>query len=145
MTDRRRRALLSGPFLSGTNAITRDGKLGNLDMNGNRAGGIIFGPRHIVVVAGRNKIARDLGAAMARVKCQAAPPNAKHRGKHTPCTTAGRCSDCRSPDRTCNVWTITEKSSPKSRIKVVLVDEDLGLQRSVVPERGQWQNQRTTK
>ena len=35
--------------------------------------------------------------------------------------------DCSSPQRICNVWTITAKSYPKERIKVVLIDADLGL------------------
>jgi hypothetical protein len=30
-------------------------------------------------------------------------------------------------DRICNTWTITQKSYPKGRIKIILVNEDLGL------------------
>jgi hypothetical protein len=37
------------------------------------------------------------------------------------------CEECRSPDRICNVWSIHEKSFPPARIKVVLINEDLGL------------------
>ena len=35
--------------------------------------------------------------------------------------------DCSSPARICNVWTIHEKSYPKGRIKVILINQDLGL------------------
>ena len=37
------------------------------------------------------------------------------------------CEECKSRDRICNTWTITEKSSPKGRVKVVLINEALGL------------------
>lgn len=35
--------------------------------------------------------------------------------------------DCNSPDRICNVWSITEKSYPAGRIKVILIHQELGL------------------
>jgi len=47
--------------------------------------------------------------------------------KKTPCVKTSYCEDCKSPDRICNVWTITEKSFPRGRIKVVLINQDLGL------------------
>jgi hypothetical protein len=99
----------------------------NLDSLGNRVGGLTFGPLNVVVVAGRNKIVPDLEAAMRRVKDYAAPVNARRLGKQTPCATTGVCVDCASPDRICSVWTVTEKSKPKGRIAVVLVNADLGL------------------
>lgn len=128
LIERRRQALLVDLFFTGSNAVTEAGHLVNLDMVGNRVGGITFGPKHVVIVVGRNKIVPDLGAAMQRIKDYAAPLNAiRHPGLKTPCVKTGRCYDCKSPDRICNVWTITEKSYPKGRIKVILVDEDLGL------------------
>ena len=47
--------------------------------------------------------------------------------KKTPCIKTGYCDDCKSPDLICNTWTITEKSYPKGRIKLVLINEDLGF------------------
>jgi hypothetical protein len=47
--------------------------------------------------------------------------------KKTPCATTGRCQDCKAHDRICNHWTITEKSYPKHRIKVVLINQDMGF------------------
>ena len=38
-----------------------------------------------------------------------------------------RCEDCNSPHRICNVWTIMEKSFPRGRVKVILINEELGL------------------
>ena len=125
--ERRRQALLVDLFFTGTNAVTQDGMLVNLDMVGNRVGAITFGPRYVVIVAGRNKIVSDLDEAMTRIKNIAAPINAiRHRIK-TPCVKTAVCMDCKSPDRICNTWTITEKSYPKGRIKILLINRDLGL------------------
>ncbi len=126
--ERRRRALLVDLFFSGSNAVTECGKLVNLDMVGNRTAGITFGPRHVVLCIGRNKIVPNVERAMERIKNQAAPMNAiRHPGFKTPCVTTSYCADCSSPDRICNTWTITEKSYPKARIKVILINQDLGL------------------
>jgi L-lactate utilization protein LutB len=124
---RRRKAILTDLFLTGTNAVTASGMLVNLDMIGNRVGGITFGPKMVVIVVGRNKIVSTLEDAMNRIKNYAAPANATRHGKKTPCVKTSYCMDCSSPDRICNIWTIHEKSHPKGRIKVILINQDLGL------------------
>ena len=124
----RRQALLTDLFLTGSNALTQKGQLVNLDMIGNRVGGITFGPKHVVLFIGINKITANLEEAMHRDRTIAAPRNAiRHEGFRTPCHKTGVCMDCNSPDRICNVWTITEKSYPAGRIKVILIGEELGL------------------
>ena len=123
----RRRSLLVDLFITGTNAITEMGQLVNLDMIGNRIGGITFGPKHVVILVGRNKIVSDLEDAMYRIMNYVAPTNAMRLDMKTPCVKTSRCEECKSPDRICNTWTITEKSFPKGRVKVVLINEDLGL------------------
>ncbi|MDY0040856.1 MAG: lactate utilization protein [Desulforhabdus sp.] len=124
---RRRQALLTDLFITGTNAVTETGKLVNLDMIGNRVAAITFGPRHVVVLVGRNKIVPDLEEAMMRIKEYAAPTNAIRLDKKTPCAKTSYCEECKSPERICNHWTVTEKSFPKGRVKVVLVNENLGI------------------
>jgi L-lactate utilization protein LutB len=125
--ERRRKSLLVDLFITGTNAVTEDGQLVNLDMFGNRVAALTFGPKHVVVIVGRNKIVPSLDDAMFRVKNIAAPANAMRLDKKTPCVKTSYCDECKSPDRICNTWTITEKSYPKGRVKVVLVNQDLGL------------------
>jgi len=126
--ERRRQALLVDLFFSGSNAVTEKGQLVNLDMVGNRVGAITFGPKHVVLFIGRNKIVTDLEQARERIKTVAAPANAiRHTGLKTPCTKTASCSDCSSPERICNTWVITEKSFPKGRVKIVLINEDGGL------------------
>ncbi|TKB07574.1 lactate utilization protein [Desulforhopalus sp. IMCC35007] len=125
--ERRRQGLLVDFYLTGTNALTEDGHLVNLDMIGNRVAALTFGPKKVVVLIGRNKIVPDLESAMYRIKDYAAPTNAMRLDCKTPCAKTSECADCKSPGRICNSWAITEKSFPKNRITVILIDEELGL------------------
>ena len=127
MVERRRQSLLVDLFITGTNAVTETGMLVNLDMIGNRICGMTFGAKHVIILVGRNKIVPDLDEAMFRIKNYVAPANAMRLDKKTPCAKTGYCEDCKSPDRICNTWTVTEKSFPKGRVRVVLINEDLGL------------------
>ena len=127
MQERRRQSLLVDLFITGSNAVTETGQLVNLDMFGNRIGAITFGPKHVIILVGRNKIVTDLDEAMFRIKNYAAPVNTMRLGKKTPCSKTSYCEECKSPDRICNTWTITEKSFPKGRVKVVLINEDMGF------------------
>ena len=127
MLERRRQSLLVDCFITGSNAVTESGQLVNLDMTGNRIGGLTFGPKHVIVIVGRNKIVGDLKDAIFRVKNYVAPVNAMRLDKKTPCVKTSYCEECKSPDRICNTWTITEKSFPKGRVRVVLVNQELGF------------------
>ena len=127
MLERKRASLLVDLFFTGTNAITEDGQLVNLDMMGNRVAALTFGPKHVIVLVGRNKIVPEIEDAMARIKDLAAPANAMRLDKKTPCTKTAYCHECSSPDRICNTWTITEKSFPKQRVKILLINDDMGL------------------
>ena len=127
MIERRRQALLVDVFITGTNAVTETGQLVNLDMIGNRIGGLTFGPKWVIILVGRNKIVSDIDEAIYRIKNYVAPINSMRLDKKTPCVKTSYCEECKSPDRICNTWTITEKSFPKGRVKIVLINEDLGL------------------
>jgi len=125
--ERRRQALLADLFLTGSNAVTVCGKFVNLDMIGNRTAAISFGPKKVVLFVGQNKLVPDLAGAIDRIRDHAAPLNAKRHNMSTPCAKTGRCHDCSSPQRICNTWSIIDKCFPVGRIKVVLIEEDLGL------------------
>jgi L-lactate utilization protein LutB len=127
MLERRRQSLLVDLFITGTNAVTETGQLVNLDMIGNRIGALTFGPKWVIILVGRNKITADLDEAMFRVKNYVAPINSMRLDKKTPCVKTSYCEECKSPDRICNTWTITEKAFPKGRVKVVLINEDMGF------------------
>jgi len=125
--ENRRKALLVDLFFSGTNAITEQGWLVNLDMIGNRVAALTFGPKKVVVLAGQNKIVPDLATAQKRIKNYSAPANTMRLQKKNPCLTTGYCHDCKSEERICNVWTIQEKCFPKQRICIILIAKDMGL------------------
>jgi hypothetical protein len=127
LVERRRQALLVDLFFTGTNAITETGQLVNLDMQGNRVAAITHGPRNVVLLIGRNKLVPDLETAFLRIKNYVAPINAMRLGMKTPCAKTSTCEECESPERICNSWVITEKSFPKGRTRIVLINEDLGL------------------
>ena len=126
-----RQALLVDMFITGTNAVTETGILVNLDMWGNRVGAMAYGPRNVVIITGRNKIVPDLESAMSRIKNYSAPVNAishdMHCPRKTPCVATSYCNDCKGEWRICNTWVINEKSFPNGRIKVILINEDLGF------------------
>jgi len=118
-------------YLCSSNAITEDGKLVNIDSTGNRVASMIFGPKKVIVVAGKNKIVKDLGEALRRLKKVAGPMNARrHNLVELPCVATGACTECDSPKRICRVITIMEKAPNRVRepnLTVVLVAEKLGF------------------
>lgn len=120
-------ALNSDYFLMSSNAITQDGKLVNVDGNGNRLAALIYGPKNVIIVAGVNKIRIDEETARKRVRNQAAPANATRLDIKTPCVKTGYCSDCQVEDTICCQTVITRRSREKARIKVILVGEKLGF------------------
>lgn len=124
--ERRRQGLLTDLFITGTNAVTKEGHLVNLDGLGNRVAGLTFGPKHVALLLGRNKIVTDMEQAIDRIKDFAAPANTIRLNKKTPCVKTFQCEDCSSPDRICNTWTITEKSNPPERVKIILINDDVG-------------------
>ncbi|MHB8068874.1 MAG: lactate utilization protein [Desulfobaccales bacterium] len=121
------RQIASPVFLTSTNALTRDGKLVNIDNTGNRVAAMIFGPQHVIVVAGINKIVANLEEALRRIKEKVAPVNTRRRQDQTPCAVTGKCEDCHSPHRLCRVTTILErKTRGVGTFSVIMVKEDLG-------------------
>lgn len=122
----RRQGLIADVMIASTNAITLDGRLVNLDGIGNRVAAMAYGPKKVILVVGMNKVAPDLGSAIARVKHYAAPVNAIRFGVKTPCIESGLCQDCRSAQRICNIWSTIEGHMIKDRIHVKLVGEFLG-------------------
>lgn len=119
-------AIFSDVYLSSTNAITEDGRLINIDGNGNRVAAMFFGPKKVRVIIGKNKIATDYDSAIERIKEVACHKNAIRLNRKTPCASAPKCLDCKSNDRMCNITTIIEGKPPMMDFKVYLVNEDLG-------------------
>ncbi len=121
-TKRRREGMLTDIYVTGTNAITRDGKLVNADGSGNRVAALIFGPKKVLIVAGVNKIVDTLEDGFKRLMDEAAVKNvdrmnnlAKINGKEPR----------HNLDNIANKFTYI-KADEKDRINIILVNEELG-------------------
>ncbi len=131
LTPEARLAILRGQltcdvFISGLNAITRDGFIVNVDANGNRVAAMSFGPNKVVAVAGANKIVADLEQAFERLEEVAAPMNNKRLNRPNPCTKSGYCMDCDGPMRSCRIYQILKRKPALTDFTVIIVGEDLG-------------------
>lgn len=123
----RHKQLCCDVFLTGSNAVTLDGKLVNTDGAGNRVAAMIFGPKKVIVIVGINKIVKDVTEAEKRIKSHAAPLNNKRLGTVNPCVKTGECMDCQGPTRICNVTTILNKRPLLTDMTVFIIGEDLGF------------------
>lgn len=126
----RKEGTLADFFLSGTNAVTLNGELINISGMGNKTAGLAYAKK-VIIVAGVNKIVRDVKEGIKRARHHAAPMNAKRLDFNTPCKETGLCDyfACYPPDydRMCNQLLIIEGEREKGRIKVILVGEELGF------------------
>lgn len=123
----RREMFLADFYLCSSNAITEDGKIYNIDSTGNRVAAMIFGPKHVILVCGTNKIVKDIAEAQVRVQEWASPMNAKRLGKKTPCVETGQCANCSSSGRICNVYTIIAKKPVRTNMTILFIGERLGF------------------
>ena len=114
-------------FLASANAMTDDGVIVNIDGNSNRVSAIAYGPKKVLFIVGMNKVCGDIDHAMKRARNVAAPTNAQRFGLSTPCSKAGTCFDCKSPDTICCQFLITRFSRHEGRIHVILVNDNLGF------------------
>ena len=114
-------------FIAGSNAVTEDGILVNLDGNSNRVACIAYGPEHVLMIVGMNKIAKDVDAAIYRVRNEAAPINAQRFPINTPCKVTGSCANCKSADSICCNFLITRLERHPERMHVILVNDELGF------------------
>ncbi|MGG7059210.1 lactate utilization protein [Clostridium tertium] len=113
-------------YFASSNAVTEDGKLYNVDGNGNRVAAILFGPEKVILVVGVNKIVKNIDEAVIRNREVSAPANAKRLNKMTPCAKVGYCMDCKSNDKICREFTVISSQSNKDRIHVIFMNEDIG-------------------
>ena len=121
-----RECFFTDTYFSSSNAITEDGELYNVDGNGNRVAALLFGPKKVIIVAGVNKIVKNLDEAIKRNREIAAPANAKRLNKNTPCTKVGYCMDCNSKEKICREYTVISSQKDKDRIHVIFLNENIG-------------------
>ena len=126
----RKEGLEADYFITGTNAVTLKGELINISGMSNKIVGLT-NSKKVILVAGVNKIVKDVKEGIERIRNLCAPVNAKRMNFKTPCGETGFCDYdlCRPPKyrRMCNHLLITEGDWEKGRITVILVGEDLGF------------------
>lgn len=120
------KSVMADDYLMSSNAITIDGELVNIDGNGNRVACLITGPNQVIILAGMNKLTRNVQDAVNRVRNFAAPPNGVRLDTRTPCAVKGVCVDCHEKGCMCSHIVITRHSKIPGRIKVILIGEMLG-------------------
>lgn len=120
----KRKAITTDWYITGSNAISVDGRIVNVDHTGNRVASIIYGPDKVIIVVGINKIADSVDEAIKRVKNVACPLNAKRAGYNPPCVTLNHCVDCVG---VCNILSIIGGQTDSNRIKLLIVNEECGF------------------
>ncbi|MCP3926797.1 MAG: lactate utilization protein [Desulfobacterales bacterium] len=113
-------------FFSSANAISQTGEIINVDGVGNRVNATCFGPSKVIIVAGTNKIEKDMESAIKRIREVAAPMRSKSLGMENPCSETGICADCNSPTRICNITTILHRKPMLTDISVMIINDNLG-------------------
>jgi L-lactate utilization protein LutB len=122
----RRDAMAADVYMTSSNAVIEDGRLLNIDGTGNRVAAMFFGPPRVIVIAGRNKLAPDYPAALERIQTVACPRNAERLKRDVPCRYTGKCQDCRSPERMCQITVSIANRLDGRRLEVWLVNQELG-------------------
>lgn len=119
-------SFLADAYFASSNAVTEDGKLYNVDGNGNRVAAMLYGPDKVILLVGVNKIVKDIDEAIKRNREICAPANAKRLNKKTPCTKVGYCMDCKSNEKVCREFTVIASQNRKDRIHVIFMNENIG-------------------
>jgi hypothetical protein len=121
-----RKVFFSDVFLTSSNAITEDGLIVNVDGHGNRVSAMIFGPKKVYFIIGKNKLVKNYQAAINRIKTVAAQLT-RRINLDTPCAKTGVCQNCFAKQRICNYTVTIKRDYDPNRMHVLLVDENLGL------------------
>lgn len=120
------KSVMADVYLMSTNAITYDGELVNIDGSGNRLACLMYGPKEVFVIVGRNKFTGSVEDAIHRIENIAAPANVQRLNLKTACRELGKCAHCFSPESVCSHTVITRRSGQPGRIKVFITAENLG-------------------
>ncbi|MGF0110227.1 lactate utilization protein [Clostridium sp. SGI.024] len=121
-----KQSFFADAYFVSSNAVTEDGKLYNVDGNGNRVAAMLFGPEKVILVVGVNKIVKNIDEAVIRNREISAPANAKRLNKMTPCTKVGYCVDCKGSDKICREFTVISSQGNKDRIHVIFINDNIG-------------------
>ncbi|WP_176892677.1 MULTISPECIES: lactate utilization protein [Fusobacterium] len=121
-----RESLLSDFLVTGTNAVTEEGFLIQIDSGGNRVAGMAYGPHNVIVITGVNKIVKNINEGYKRLY-YAGPLNSKRLNHKTPCNFSGKCENCTTEMRMCNFISVIKNGKRVcGKIRVILINDNLG-------------------
>lgn len=123
------KAFTSDIYLCSANAISKKGDIVAIDGSGNRVASIIYGPKKVFLIVGRNKVANTEEDALKRAKDFAASQNSIRFKADNPCSVGDMiCNDnCEIEKRMCAYTVIINKCHIKDRIHIIFIDEELGF------------------
>lgn len=122
-----RKSFFADTYFASANAITEDGKIFNVDGNGNRVAAILYGPDKVVLIVGVNKIVKNIEQAVSRNRAISGPANAKRLNLSTPCIKTGQCMECNIEDRICCEYTVIKRQRNPKRMHVIFINDTLGF------------------
>lgn len=118
------------------NTITMNGEIVSVDGLGNRVSSMIFGPKHVLIVVGKNKIVKDIDSAIERIHNYTAPLTyIRHANKHytnhmkLPCVQTGKCVNRNNPENACMNTVIVRGQihHHEDRIHLIIMNDQLGF------------------
>lgn len=110
-----RRSEIADYFIASVNAIAESGQLVATDASGSRVSAYPYAAKNIILVAGVQKITKTLEEAMERIREYVYPLEDK------------RAMKAYGIPSTIGKWVIIEKEKQDHRIKLILVNEELGF------------------
>lgn len=111
----RRKSITAEYYLASANAVTQDGKIVAVDATGSRVGAFHFGAKHLILVVSTQKIVKDLETAMKRIREHVFPLEDQ------------RMQEAYGMGSNFSKWVILEKEFTPGRVRVLLVQEELGF------------------
>ena len=128
-TEAELKAFSSDVYLCSANAVTKEGDIVAIDGTGNRVAAIIYGPKKVFLVVGRNKICNTEKEALKRAKNIAAAENSIRFKMDNPCCIDEMIcnNNCDIDKRLCAYTVIINKCHIKDRIHIIFIDEELGF------------------
>ena len=131
-----RRSLTADLLIISANAITMKGEVVSIDGLGNRVSGMLFGPKHVICIVGRNKIYPDSDTALTMIHHRVVPLTyLRHINKHhasfqdVPCVKLGQCVNCMHEYSSCRDVVVMrgQIKQHKDRFHLLMVNQDLGF------------------
>lgn len=127
VNELKRKALMSDCYVTSCNAFSKDGRIVNVDHSGNRVAAMTYGPKRVLIIVSENKLEDTEKDAVKRALTVATPLNAKRAKIDSPCSRGESCLLCTQSVRVCNYLSIIRGQHKAGRMKLLVINEELGF------------------